>query len=245
MVKRQKEKQYNSAREQRELSQQRSGGYSHGSTSQQRRLAFGTCCLSMNRIEDPVCNSKGFMFDASSLYTFIQDHGRDPITGESMTRQDVIVLLVDHGGEEGEGGGSRESSSAWYCPVLHKALTDHTKIVAIRQKTNRQTAYVYSYEAYHQLNVKAKHYMDLMTGEPFDNSRDGKCCNRGGKRWKRSMQTMGLHSMLIHHCLLTLLSPLIASSHSHLVSSLGIQPTTILSSNTASTLLPVISPHTS
>eukprot|EP00956_Cyclotella_meneghiniana_P032312 scaffold88167_cov36-Cyclotella_meneghiniana.AAC.1 len=61
-----------------------------------------------------------------------------------------------------------ESTGKWQCPVLNKSFTDRTKIVAIRNNTHdNNEAYVYSYEAYNELNVKPKNYVDLTTGKKF------------------------------------------------------------------------------
>jgi len=63
-----------------------------------------------------------------------------------------------------------ESTGRWQCPVLNRPFTDRTAIVAIRQRggTNSNEANVYSREAYRELNVKAKNYLDLISGMKFD-----------------------------------------------------------------------------
>ena len=58
-----------------------------------------------------------------------------------------------------------EETSKWQCPVLEKAFTDRTKVVAIRQTPPGNEANVYSYEAVHELNFKAKNYEDLTSGK--------------------------------------------------------------------------------
>ena len=59
-----------------------------------------------------------------------------------------------------------ESTGQWQCPVLNKPFTNRTKIVAIRQRPGNE-ANVFSYEAYHELNVKAKNNLDLVSGLKF------------------------------------------------------------------------------
>lgn len=81
-------------------------------------------------------------------------YSADPVTGRPMKSRDLITLHMD----------KDESTNKWQCPVLNKTFTDRTKIVAIRHGNE---AYVYSHEAYHELNVKAKNYVDLTTGEKF------------------------------------------------------------------------------
>lgn len=61
-----------------------------------------------------------------------------------------------------------ESTGRWQCPVLNRPFTDRTAIVAIRQGKNSNEANVYSREAYRELNVKAKNYLDLISGTKFD-----------------------------------------------------------------------------
>ncbi len=47
-------------------------------------------------------------------------------------------------------------------PVTYKEFTDYSHIVAVRQ-----SGHVYAWEAIEQLNVKAKNWKDLVSGEPF------------------------------------------------------------------------------
>lgn len=84
-------------------------------------------------------------------------HKADPVTGRPMTSRDLIVLNMDRD----------ESTGTWQCPVLNKPLTNRTKVVAIRQRPPGNEANVFSYEAYHELNVKAKNNLDLVSGKKF------------------------------------------------------------------------------
>jgi peptidyl-prolyl cis-trans isomerase-like 2 len=172
MVKRQKEKQYQSAREHKENAQERAGTAS-SSSQVQRRLPFGHCALGLtpcNRATDPVCTHLGIVFDPANLLPFVHRHDIDPVTGTPLTSRDLITLVMHRHDND---NGTKEETE-WYCPVLNKRLADHMKIVAIRQPQGH-TAHVYSYEAYHELNVKPKSYVDLLSGEPFDKSKDGTC----------------------------------------------------------------------
>ena len=81
-------------------------------------------------------------------------YSADPVTGRTMKSRDLITLHMD----------KDESTNKWQCPVLNKSFTDRSKIVAIRHGNE---AYVYSYEAYYELNVKPKNYVDLTTGLKF------------------------------------------------------------------------------
>lgn len=159
MVKRQKEKQYNSAREQRAYSQIRSGAALGSSRSSvQRRLPFSHCALTLTPYETPVCTVSGIVFENSAILPFLMKHKMDPVTGTSMTSRDLIRLAMD-----------KDEEGRWQCPVLTKPFSDTTKIIAIRRGNE---ANVYSFEAYQELNVKAKNYEDLISGEKFDKTKD-------------------------------------------------------------------------
>ena len=162
MVKRQKEKQYQSAREQRQYSQIRSGSAAAAGTHGiQRRLPFSHCSLTLTAFEQPVCNAAGIVFENSAILPFLMKHKIDPVSGKPMTSRDLITLHMD-----------KDEEGRWQCPVLTKAFSDHTKIVAVIQRPEGNEANVYSYDAYYELNVKAKNYEDLTTGKRFDKTKD-------------------------------------------------------------------------
>jgi peptidyl-prolyl cis-trans isomerase-like protein 2 len=158
MVKRQKEKQYQSAQEQRAYSKLRSG-VTIGSTVQ-RKLPFHCCALTLVPFVNPVCTSNGIVFDNTALLPFLLQHQKDPVTGHPLTTRDIITLHMD-----------LDDQGRWQCPVLTKPFADHSKIVAIRDEDNNQ-AYVYSYEAYKELNLKPKNYVELTTGKKFNPQKD-------------------------------------------------------------------------
>ena len=173
MVKRQKEKQYLSAREQRDYQSSRSGSSSL-SSSKSRPLPFWHCALTLQPItHTPVCNGQGLLFEQTALAAFVLQHHKDPVTGEPMSTRDIIVLTnIATDDETGD----------WQCPILQKSLQRNIKVVAIRQRTKQEsnnesnetnnTANVYSYQAYQEFNVKAKNYTDLLTGLAFDRHKD-------------------------------------------------------------------------
>ena len=184
MVKRQKEKQYQSAREQREYGQARAGNDASNRNALgtvQKTLPFACCALTLTPFQQPSCivvtangtnnNSSssnqnkvkkyGIVFDNVALMEFVLKHKKDPVSGKSISSNDIITLHMDQDSETGQ----------WQCPVLNKALTDHTKTVAILTK-NKKDAYVYSLEAYNELNVKPKQYLDLTTGDKFHPQND-------------------------------------------------------------------------
>ncbi|KAL7552833.1 hypothetical protein ACHAWF_016077 [Thalassiosira exigua] len=157
MPKRQKEKQYQSAREHRANQSLRSGSDGRAGGSVARPLPFDCCALSLIPYVTPVCTSDGIVFDNAAVTPHLMKHKTDPVTGRSMTSRDLVVLNMDRD----------EAAGRWQCPVLNKPFTNRTKVVAIRQRPSRSEANVYSYEAYHELNVKAKNNLDLVSGKKF------------------------------------------------------------------------------
>ena len=142
MVKRQKEKQYQSATEHRANSQIRSGNQppsgSEGGGGGLRRLPFNCCALSLMPFTTPVCTSNGIVFEKTAIEPFLAEHKIDPVTGNPMTKHDLIVLNM-----------SKDEEGRWQCPILTKPFADHTKVIAIRQNNPPGTeANVYSFEAY-------------------------------------------------------------------------------------------------
>lgn len=136
MVKRQKEKQYQSASEHRLNSQIRSGSINNSSAGR-RPLPFDCCALTLTPFTNPACTPDGVLFETSAIMPYLMKHGRDPVTGNTMTSQQLIHLEMDKDEETGK----------WQCPVLCKPFSNHTKIVAIRQNPPGNEANVYSYEA--------------------------------------------------------------------------------------------------
>lgn len=180
MVKRQKEKQYLSAREQKLHGQARAANHHLGTV--QRRLPFDYCALSLVPFETPCCTTSScVVFDNAALMEFVLAHKRDPVTGGEILRLNaskdvhrstkitqIIRLHMD-----------RDAEHRWQCPVLTKPFSDRTKIVAVVDRNPTKSdqvgtleAWVYSYEAYDELNVKTKNWFDLTTGKKFSPKKD-------------------------------------------------------------------------
>jgi peptidyl-prolyl cis-trans isomerase-like protein 2 len=117
-------------------------------------LPFDHCALSLTPFESPVCTPEGVVFDILNLTPFVRKHKSNPVTGEPMTTGEIIRLNM-----------SKNSDGVWHCPVLYKVFNNNTHVVAIRNTGN-----VFSYDAVHELNIKAKNYFDLLTGEQFQKS---------------------------------------------------------------------------
>lgn len=188
MVKRQKEKQYQSAREQRDYGRSRAANGSssnHNMGSVQKALPFACCALTLTPFENPVCTimdddshhqpKYAVVFDNAALMEYVLKHQRDPVTGKALKSSQIIRLHMD-----------QDTEGRWQCPILTKPFADHSKIVAVLVDNNNNKskstknlapslpteAYVYSYEAYQELNVKTKNWTDLTTGHKFHPKRD-------------------------------------------------------------------------
>jgi peptidyl-prolyl cis-trans isomerase-like protein 2 len=191
MVKRQKEKQYLSATEQKAQGRSRSNtGVNNNNAATvgivQKSLPFKCCALTLTPFINPVCtiveqeqqeqgqeqgnnnnNKYGIIFDNAALMEYVIKNKKDPVTGKKSTIASskpgrIITLNIDKDTDTGE----------WQCPVMTKVFSDYnTKIVAIVTPSKKE-ANVYSYEAYNELNVKPKNYLDLITGDKFSPKND-------------------------------------------------------------------------
>ena len=116
-----------------------------------RRLPFNCCAVSFVPFEDPVCAPDGTVMDIMHAVPYVQKHGKPPVTGEPLELKDLTKLTF-HKNHEG----------AYECPVLNKAFTNSTHIVAVKTTGN-----VYSHQAIEELCVKPKNWKDLLTDEKF------------------------------------------------------------------------------
>lgn len=117
-----------------------------------RPLPFDCCALSLAPFETPVCTRDGVVYELTNIIPFVRRYGVDPATGRKMARDDLVSLHFHRNAESGR----------FQCPVLFKEFTEHTKIAAVRTSGN-----VFSFEAIDQLNLKAGHMKDLLTGTEF------------------------------------------------------------------------------
>mmetsp|Transcript_1198 Transcript_1198/g.1951 ORF Transcript_1198/g.1951 Transcript_1198/m.1951 type:complete len:562 (+) Transcript_1198:133-1818(+) len=130
------------------------GGHKQAVAHNNQPLPFDHCALSLAPFETPVCTQEGVMFDLLNLVPFVQQHKKNPVTGSPMATSDIIRLQM-----------AKNSEGLWHCPVLFKVFNNNTHIVAIRTTGN-----VFCFEAVDELNLKAKNFTDLLTGEPFKKS---------------------------------------------------------------------------
>jgi peptidyl-prolyl cis-trans isomerase-like protein 2 len=68
-----------------------------------------------------------------------------------MSTNDIIRLNM-----------TKNTENLWHCPVTCKVFNNNTYIVAIKTTGN-----VFSHDAVSELNIKAKNYTDLLSGEKF------------------------------------------------------------------------------
>ncbi|KAK8798703.1 hypothetical protein WA158_007787 [Blastocystis sp. Blastoise] len=114
-------------------------------------LPFDCCCLSFRPFVESVCTPDGYIFDPKNILPYLKKHKLNPCTGKPLSQKDLIPLHW-----------FKNSENKYHCPVTYKVFNSNTTIVAIRTSGN-----VYSYEAIKELNIAAKNWTDLMTGEPF------------------------------------------------------------------------------
>ncbi|CAK4078455.1 unnamed protein product [Aphanomyces euteiches] len=116
-----------------------------------RRLAFDCCAITLRPFKNPVCTREGHLFDIEAIIPYVKDHGINPVTGQPLAVKDLIKLHI-HKNLEGE----------YACPITYRPFTASTKIAAVATSGN-----VYAYDALEELNIKAKNWTDLVTGEEF------------------------------------------------------------------------------
>jgi len=117
----------------------------------QKALQFYCCNLTLQPWTDPVCTSNGVIYDLLAIIPWIKKYKVDPVTGETLKSSDLIKLNF-----------FKNQEGKFHCPITYKVYTDFTHIVAIKPSGN-----VYAWEAIENLNIKPKHWNDLVTGELF------------------------------------------------------------------------------
>ena len=122
-----------------------------GSQDSVHILPFDHCALSLAPFQTPVCTPEGVLFDILNLIPYVKEHGKNPVTGNPLHVKDIIRLKMQ-----------KNSENQWFCPVTYKLFTNNSHVVAIKSTGN-----VFLFEAVHDLNIKVKNYVDLLTNEPF------------------------------------------------------------------------------
>lgn len=86
-----------------------------------------------------------------AIAEYIKDYGVHPVTGEPLKFKDLKRLHFH-----------KNANGNYACPIMDKEFTEHSHIVAVGTSGN-----VYSWEAIDELNIKRRHWKDLLSEEPF------------------------------------------------------------------------------
>ncbi|KAK9450391.1 cyclophilin-like domain-containing protein [Limtongia smithiae] len=119
-----------------------------------RRLAFTHCALSMVPYgnNEAVCDAHGNIFGLTNIQKYLDTHTTNPITNEPLTMSDLIPLHF-----------ARNELGEVIDPVTFKVFApDSSHMVCVRPSGN-----VYSFDTIDTLNVKAKNWTDIVTGQKF------------------------------------------------------------------------------
>eukprot|EP00940_MAST-03C_sp_MAST-3C-sp2_P002130 g2130.t1 len=119
-----------------------------------RAVPFDHCQLTFRPWQNPVGTADGSVFELLAILPYIRKHKTHPITGKKIKAKDLKKLTFH-----------RNKDGKIHCPVTMKVFTPHSHIVA-----NFKSGHVLSYDAVKELNIKAKNWEDLVTGEPFEKS---------------------------------------------------------------------------
>lgn len=131
-----------------------SGGHiARATQAQYQPLPFTSCAISLQSWSSPVCDrEEGTIYELTNILPWIKKHGHSPATGKPIKATDLVTLHFH----------KNEATGSWQDPVSFKAFNDSTHLVAIATSGN-----VYAYDTVQQLNIKAKFWSDLLTGESF------------------------------------------------------------------------------
>ncbi|TIB86766.1 hypothetical protein E3Q18_04028 [Wallemia mellicola] len=117
-----------------------------------KALPFDCCALSLAPFENPVvAKETGTVYDLVNILPYLRKYGTNPASGNPLSTKDLIKLHYH-----------KNATGDYYDPVTFKTFNEHTHIVAIATSGN-----VFSYDAVEKLNIKAKFWEDLLSGQPF------------------------------------------------------------------------------
>ncbi|KAK9463317.1 cyclophilin-like domain-containing protein [Lipomyces oligophaga] len=136
---------------------QRKRGQDEDQTTAGQELTFDYCAVSLQPVESPVCDSDGNVFDERRIKAWLEAKATNPVTGAPLQFNSLIKLHYTSGEDN-----SDNSKKAVVDPVTFKPLTRHSRVVAIKTSGN-----VYARETIDELNIKARNWTDLVTGEKF------------------------------------------------------------------------------
>ncbi|KAL8934388.1 MAG: hypothetical protein Q9216_005941, partial [Gyalolechia sp. 2 TL-2023] len=116
-----------------------------------KRLPFSFCAISLQPFSHPVCSPQGTIFDITNILPWLKKHGTNPVTGADLKSGDLIKLNF-----------AKNDDGEMVDPVTFKVFTDNTHIVALKNTGN-----VFAYDTVERLNIKPKHWKDLVNEEDF------------------------------------------------------------------------------
>ncbi|KAL8711933.1 MAG: hypothetical protein Q9225_007023, partial [Loekoesia sp. 1 TL-2023] len=116
-----------------------------------KRLPFNFCAISLQPFNHPVCSPGGTIFDITNILPWLKKHGTNPVTGAPLKPTDLVKLQF-----------TRNDDGEMVDPVTFKVLTNNTHLVALKNTGN-----VFAYDTVERLNIKAKHWRDLVSEEEF------------------------------------------------------------------------------
>lgn len=130
------------------------GGFREKKKERMDALPFYCCSLSLQQFKSPYATRDGYVFDLVEIIQWLIKKKCHPVTGKKMKKADLIKLNWDTFEQAGD--------LKYRCPVTYKTFNKHTHIVFIAKSGN-----VYSYNAIKEMNIKAKNWFDLLSGDPF------------------------------------------------------------------------------
>lgn len=116
-----------------------------------KKPSFNICALTLQPWTNPVCTLAGDIFDLVSISEAIANTGKNPLTDQPLTFNQLIKLKFHKGPKD-----------ILVCPLSGKEFTENTKICTVRTSGN-----VFAFDVIEKLNLKPKIYEDLVSGEPF------------------------------------------------------------------------------
>ena len=150
-------------------------------------LPFYCCCLSFNPFKESVCSPDGFVFDIKNIVPYIKKNHINPCTG--IFPNSRKWMFISTSSRKTFGGKGFDSltlvQEQWRRVSLPCDIHSLQRFDYNRNHQNVRYEYegsriwsgfppplgnVYCYEAIREMNIEAKNWNDLLTGEPFTKS---------------------------------------------------------------------------
>ena len=150
-------------------------------------LPFYCCCLSFNPFKESVCSPDGFVFDIKNIVPYIKKNHINPCTG--IFPNSRKWMFISTSSRKTFGGKGFDSltlvQEQWRRVSLSCDIHSLQRFDYNRNHQNVRYEYegsriwsgfppplgnVYCYEAIREMNIEAKNWNDLLTGEPFTKS---------------------------------------------------------------------------